>query len=68
MFFILYALALFILIIGVSAGLSLGTMAALFIVLAMLVSTWVNAARARRRATMPPRERRKPSALEAAHW
>lgn len=61
MFFILYTLALIVLITGIAAGLSVSTMLTLFVVLAALVSMWVSLARARRRASMPARERRKTS-------
>lgn len=68
MFFILYTLALILLISGIAAGLSVSTIVALYVVIALLLSMWVNIARARRRATMPSRERRKPTTLEPAHW
>jgi len=61
MFFILYTLALIVAITGIAAGLSVSTMLAVFTVLALLVSMWVNLARARRRASMPARERRRTS-------
>ncbi|MFO7324947.1 MAG: hypothetical protein DIU62_004435 [Pseudomonadota bacterium] len=68
MFFVLYALALLALAIGLDAGLSIPSIALLYA--AMATATWaaVGIARARHRAASPPLERRRsPSPLHPVH-
>lgn len=59
MFFVLYALALLMLAATWALGISLQDAALAYVVMALLLSVWINAARNRRRAAMPRRERRR---------
>lgn len=69
MFFVLYALALFVLSGGIALGMSLLGIIATYVILAMLFSAWISIARARRRTRMPLRERRGPAlSLQSTHW
>lgn len=59
MFFVLYALALIVLFAGWALGISLIEGVMIYAVLALLLSMWISAARAKRQASMPRNERRK---------
>lgn len=69
MFFVLYALGLVVLSGGIALGLPVIGIIATYAILAVLLSTWISLVRARRRATGPPRERRRTSMpLQPTHW
>lgn len=61
MFFVLYALALLVLFAGWALGIGLLEGVLIYGVLAVLLAMWISAARAKRQASMPRNERRKPS-------
>lgn len=61
MFFLLYALVLLVFAAGWALGLGLPETILIYAALALLVSSWVSAARARRQAAKPTMERRRTS-------
>lgn len=69
MFFVLYALGLIVLAGGIALGMPAGGIIVTYAILAVLLSAWITLARARRRAIVPPRERRRTSMpLQPTHW
>lgn len=69
MFFVLYALGLIVLSGGIALGMSLIGVIATYAILAVLLSAWIGMVKARRRARVPPRERRRTSLpLQPTHW